>query len=391
MKNTLSFENSILDSFQTQITVSKWDEVMEAYEKAAHRKAILTLLDYVDVNIRKNYAQEDETFFEIPHGSITIKLWITDTIFKVVAPFLKITDDTKIVPLYRHVAELNFHPLRLPQITLDNGELDFTFETAIHLCEPFKIYYLLKDICTFADRHDDEFITKFKAAPLREPKIEKYDATILEKGYNKIQEFLEEALNFIQYLEDKRYTNYIWDVVNLTLKRIDFYIAPQGNLKTELEENINALYAKEPFENRIQKGKQYLTELKNKEKQEILDDIYIAEVFVPFKYRSNLADVKENWKNAYATAEKEMKDGHFMGACFSLTVAIYDMFYYANIPDDIAKKTINLLQNTSEKPWNVAARELYDGMTKIMNNQPLPLKGSKNQSNKKSFFKKLFG
>ncbi|MCB0376550.1 MAG: hypothetical protein KDD04_11570, partial [Sinomicrobium sp.] len=224
MKHTLSFEPSVIRSFQGKVATEKWDDVVAAYDGGACKKAMLLLLDYIDGNIRRSYMTEPDTCFAIPHGSVTVQLRITDTDFTVKALFLKVTETTKRVPLYRRIAELNFSSLNLPQIVLDNEVLYFSYDCPIRCCEPYKIYYALKDICTYADMYDDDFVNKFGAVPAEATKTERYDPRVLDRAYAAIKAFLDEAAGFIQYLEEKRYTNSIWYVVNINIKKIDFYI-----------------------------------------------------------------------------------------------------------------------------------------------------------------------
>ena len=104
--------------------------------------------------------------FDIPHGSITLQLNITDDEFKVHAPFLNISG-SKRIPLLRKVTELNFSPLNLSSIFLDGDQLAFRYSSPISLCEPYRTYDALREICIYADSYDDEFINKFNASWIR--------------------------------------------------------------------------------------------------------------------------------------------------------------------------------------------------------------------------------
>ena len=146
-------------------------------------------------------------------------------------PFLEFSDTHKI-PLLRKIAEVNFSPLNLAQIKSKNNQLYFKYETPLHLCEPYKIYYVLEEICHNADNMDDELLDLFDVTLLHQPIIKRYDEEVLEKSWGKFQAILEEAFNYIQYFEEKRMEYFNWDIINITLKKIEYILAPNGKLRT---------------------------------------------------------------------------------------------------------------------------------------------------------------
>lgn len=383
MKNTPSFTKSVFESFRSRLSIDMWDTVMETYEKGSYKEALYLLLDYIDKDIRKNHTGSDD-FFEIPHGSILVRIWINDEQLKVEAPFLKVTDKTKRVPLYRHIAELNFEAVGLPSIILKEGELSFAYTCPLNLCEPYKIYSVLQDICIQADRYDEEFITKFEAEHFVEPKVTHYEQAVLDDAYQTIQSIVTEGLEYIDFFQSKRYTNYIWDAVDITLKRIDFFISPQGHLKNEIEKSIDMLNSSQlPIEEKLQKGEQFLRELKAKEKDEVIKDLYRVNQFITSKFSADLDTLQQKWQQPCDNAKKEISQGYHMGACLTMITNIYSAFYYAELPDEITKKMTFLLESTSGQPWEKAAKELMEGMNKILENKPLEASGG-------GFLKRLF-
>ncbi|WP_160111901.1 hypothetical protein [Aquimarina sp. AU58] len=385
MKETLSFDETLMSSLDTKITVSKWDDTKEAYDQKRYKDVVLNLFDYLDLDIRKKYGNADETYFKIPHGSIIVEISITDTHFNVKAPFLKVGENQKI-PLYRKIAEVNFSPLNLSQIKLDSDQLNFLYSTPLHLCEPLKIYYVLKEICHNADNFDDEFISLFDVEQLHDPHIENYSQEVLDTIWEKINSYLKEADQYIEYFDQTRVGYYNWDIINITLKRIDYLMAPHGKLRTDIENQVNDLYSQDDMQNRIQRGKKFLDTLKNKNKEELLADFYISESFVPTKMRSELEHIKQSWERPYENAKKEIQNKQYTAATLTLLVAFYDFYYYNNIPEDINLKMVNSLKNAAGKEWEASATSLFNGMDSILNG-----KAVQTSTPKKGFFSKLFG
>jgi len=385
MRQALSFDKTLMSSLNTKVTVSKWYDAKDRYDENKYKEAILELFDYVNLDIRKKYGNDNETYFKVPHGSVVVEVEFTDTHFKVKAPFLKVGADKR-VPLFRKVAEVNFAPLNLAQIKLEGEQLNFHYTCPWHLCEPYKIYYVLQEICHNADNFDDEFISLFDVSPLHEPQITNYDAATLDTAWAKYNDIIKEAEAYMQYFDQNRMEYFNWDILNITFKKIEYLIMPNGKLRTDLEKQIGDLYSKDHMQDRIQRGKSFLARLKAKSKEEYLDDIYEAESFISIKSRLEHDALKQNWKRPYESAAKEIQDKQYTGAVLTLLVGFYDMYYYNNVPDDINDKVVTVLGNASGQDWHVAATTLYNGMTAILENRPV--KGS---SGKKGFFSKLFG
>jgi hypothetical protein len=268
----------------------------------------------------------------------------------------------------RQVTQLNFHPLTLVKIVLDDADnLMFTATVPLNLAEPYKLYDILREICVNADRYDDEFITKFKAKWIQEPKIHKYPQEDLNDIWKKIHSFIDEAYEYISFVEAKGGSAYTYDILKSTFSKIDYYIAPQGFLRSEFENSIVDLDSQSPFNERIYRGKEFLKKLKDYDKEKFLDDIYGADVFIPYKFKSNIDDVRKNFDYAYKTAKDEISKRSFMGAFFTMYCELLRLFYYNNVEDDLADLVIDTLEKSAQKSWEEAAGIVHEAFDIIMN------------------------
>ncbi|WP_130734938.1 hypothetical protein [Flavobacterium sp. J27] len=387
MTNSLSYDKTLMTSLETKIKVEKWKESLDAYKADQYKDSFLTLLDYIDSDIRKQYGNATETSFKIPHGSIIVEIEISETLLKIKAPFLKVGNTHKI-PVFRRIAELNFSPLNLAQIRFNNNELDFYYEAPLDLCEPYKIYYVLEEICHKADNYDDEFKASFDVTSLYEPKVTPYNATDLEIIWNKFNGFIAEAYEYFEYFDKERLSFFNWDVINITLKKIDYCMSPQGKLRTDIEREISNLGSQDNINIRIQKGKQFLQTLQAIPKDELLENFYVAETFIPIKSRSEIEHLKKNLEHTLKIANDEIVKADFIGATFTLLLSFYDMLYYNMVPKEVAQKTQATLEQASKQPWKEASSILFKGMTAIMNEQELLFQTE--QPKKKGFFSNLF-
>lgn len=367
MNITPTFFRSPIGSTKSKIVTSNWDIVLDNYNNGNYADILVALLNYINPELVDKYGNPEKTSFEIPHGSVIVKIFQTENDIKIEAPFLNISDSIK-VPLMRQVTQLNFYPLTLVKIVLDEADnLMFTATVPLKLAEPYKLYDILREICVNADRYDDEFITKFKAKWIQEPKIHRYSQEELENIWAKLQSFIEEAYEYLSFIEAKGGSAYTYDVLKSTFSKIDYYIAPQGFLRSEFESSIVDLDSQSPFNERIYRGKEFLKKLKEYDKEKFLDDIYGADVFIPYKFKSNIDDVRKNFDYAYKTAKDEISKRSFMGAFFTMYCELLRLFYYNNVEDDLADLVVDTLEKSAQKTWEEAAGIIHETFDIIMN------------------------
>ena len=218
-----------------------WHKALQHYEHKEYKLAALEVLNYMDPGVVRRRSNNNQTQFVIPHGSVRLQLLITDEICMARAPFVRLQKE-KVVPALRQATEINFSTLTLSQIVMKDDELHFQFHSPIDLCEPYKLYNVLREICLNADYYDDMFIDKFGASFLQSPEVEPYTQKILDWSWQKYNQYLDEAMTNIVYMEKNRYYDIGCDLLASALMKIDYTISPQGILRTELEDAISSMY-----------------------------------------------------------------------------------------------------------------------------------------------------
>ena len=341
----------------------KWDEAVALFNGKQYDKVVPILLDYVDQNLQ---SKKKGGTYEIPHGSVVISITQKADELLVKCPFLNIKNAKK-VPLMRRLAELRMYPLNLTNVVLDDNLVYFTFSCPIGLCEPYKIYGVLREICYYADSFDDEFIEKFGAEHLQEPKITPLSEDSKQEAYPSCMKILDDGLQRFDRSMEKRHGNNTWYALNITLKKIEFHAEPQGHLRTLLEKAIDALYdGKIPFHNRLLNGKSALEKLKELPMDKFLGDLYQIETFIPYKYSGKKENIRENWQESYEEAQEMMANSRFEDATNLLQSCFYSLFYYNLVNEDISKPITDALAQASSLEWNQAASMLLKGMQAIM-------------------------
>src|SRR4051812_43134935 len=112
MNTNLSFHKTIARSIKSKADVHTWDKVLHLYETGNYIGSIRELINFIDPEIEKKFANAERTAYQIPHGSMILNLNLSMDLFTVSAPFLNISK-AKQIPLLRQVAQLNFIPLAL--------------------------------------------------------------------------------------------------------------------------------------------------------------------------------------------------------------------------------------------------------------------------------------
>ncbi|MCB0509084.1 MAG: hypothetical protein R2739_04790 [Chitinophagales bacterium] len=391
MNINLTFNKTLVGSLKSKINVDVWQLAKDAYEQKDYSKTVRACINYINPEIEQKYANAEKTEYKIPHGSIIVYISISDTTFSVSAPFLNI-EGAQIIPILRQVAQLNFNPLVLSQVVLEEQQLYFKYACPIDMCEPYKVYNVLREICVNADNLDDEFISKLNAKNIQEPIIYNFTQEEKETIYTSIQLYIKEAFETYKELENNRRNAYLWDILIITLLKIDYYCSPQGGLRIELEKAISYMNSNAEYYQRLGAATSFLQMLQKIDKESFEKDLYKIDVFVPYKYSSDLETVKAKLKITYETAEKELKAKEYLGTVLTIEYGILNFFFGYNVEDKIADILTKAMENASAKPLQEAADTLFLAIKEVMNisEDTATTTPQENNNEKKGFFSRLF-
>ncbi|MDR2835496.1 MAG: hypothetical protein LBV69_04765 [Bacteroidales bacterium] len=367
MKQNLTFNRSIIASTESKIDVNSFDLSMEAFEKKEYLNSFELLLKYINPAIKELYGNPEGTEFYIPHGSIIVSIKIEDNQLKISAPFLALPEKGRI-PMMRQIAVLNFSSLNMIQIKLKNNDkLFFEYACPIELVQPWKIYDVLDDICYMGDKYDDEFITKFGATRIYEPKITPYDDVLLNNIYDIIQLSCKECMDAVTYFEGIRKYGSVWNIISITLYKILYYAYPQGQLLNDLNRAVHEMDRDDiPLTDINADAKKIVQRLQKMTKKELSEDLYFTETFVPSKRRSILKNIQDNFEDEYDRATNAIEAKDYITCGIVVVYNFYSLYFYNNLQDDVNDLVVQAMEKASAKPWEEAAPILYKAMKKIM-------------------------
>lgn len=367
MNTTPKFFKNQWGDLQGKLNSAVWTQVRDAWDQKNYLAAFHKLLDYINSDLRTKFGDSSQTLFVVPHGSVVVTIKITGDTIAVTCPLADITNAVRI-PVLRRIAELNFSPLVLAQVKLMGNQLVFNYSATLDTCEPYKMYYVLREICQTADRYDDELIEKFKAANLQEPKIKKPSPEQIDVVWNSVLEIIQETNTYIQYFNGNNWYGSSLDILMLACKRIDLCAQIQGFTKTELERIIATLGdTKINTHDRILAGQKFLQQIQASGKEAFQKNLYEAEVFVPEKARINGEQVKNIVKGYHEQVVKFHNDKNHIGSCIESLYCYYDLFYKNSMDHAINALLLEALGNAAGKTWQDASPVLMAGLQTIVN------------------------
>ena len=369
------------------VDVDYWDEAIDAFDDKEFRKAAIATINYMNPTLLKGKNTAEDIEIVQMQGSAEIHIKITKDIFSVKAPFLKTTASTNKIALLRRVAEANFSPLTLVQIHLRNDELWFEYEMPISVCQPNKIYDILRQVCVYADDYDDMFVENYKASFYKEPTYTQLSDTEKEQIWEQINTVFEDYKNFSQFFKDKRWDEYEWDIVVISLLKISNMPYVNGKLRTDLQEYISNLFNGDlDFNFRKEKGTNFMKELVAKSKEEIMSNVYHAEQLISLRWRSSEQIIKDWASHRLDMVQKYEKNESNFNLSYYLQFQFLKLIYDYNLE----KNYKNAIDNVLEK---VAGLEPSDAAPKLAEVFYALQKGEVNNlgtKKKKGFLSSLF-
>jgi len=358
MDQNISFNTTMLNGLYKVHDAAHWTRAQKLFEQQKPLESFYALLDYLDPQLCERYGNADRTEFTIPHGSTVVIIKLHDGQLTIRAPFVYIPE-TKNLPIFRKCTELNFTVLTVPQIVLEDDLLVFTCSMPIALCEPYKLYDLLRDICINADKYDDEFVTRFHARRVLEPMVTNYSDEILAQIIQTCQSIATETLTYIKHFEAKRKLSQACDALFIGMKRIEYYCAPTAMLGNKLEEAFAAMFNRDnDMLGKLKPGKALLESFATMTTDELRESCYVTFNLIPVRKNANRKTLEEWIEDDYEGTTESFNQDDFLGAAFRTQFALYRVLADFNIEDSIRNPIEKGLKAAAGKPWEEAAATL---------------------------------
>lgn len=389
MNTTLSKFRKPLDGIcEPKSDIRYWEIANESFDAKKYRESTVAVLNYINPELLKD-VDVSKGDFEISHqhGSAQINLRVKNDTLRILVPFLRI-DKAQKIPLMRRAAEINFHPLTLPQIVLKDHFLVFYYATTLDLCQPNKLYDVLKEICFFSDCYDDEFIDKYKADFYKKPKITPLNQDEKEAVWDHFQELISEYKKYSKYFEEKRWPSLQFSIILLVIMNMANMPYVNGMLRSDLDEYLANLYDTGiDFNYRLDKGKKFLNDLfSNMTKENLFKNLYHADKFISLKFRATPEYLQQYFEERKSNVNDFLNNSGTYEASFYLLVAFMKVLCDFNLEEKHKTIIYDALEKSGGQDSNVAVDILMTAFDRFLNGDIDNVKPAK-----KGFFAKLFG
>lgn len=369
MENCISFTKTVATVFKKFSDPKEWEKAKKLFEEGNFVDSFYATLNYIDEELITKYGNAEKTEFTFPQGSAIVIVKLEDNQVKISAPFIKIPEK-KFLPIFRKCSELNFKVMTLPQIIIQDNFLLFQYSMPIELCEPFKLYDVLRDIAQNADRYDDEFVEKFGAERIMEPMITNYEDPKLTEILTNCKAIAKETLANIDYFEGSRKMNTACDALFVGLKRLDYYCEPSGMLFNKLSDALNAMFNREnDWIAKLKTGKQFLNSVENITEETIKQDVFIGFSIMPLKRnasRNFLEDFIENNLNETISLHNS---GDYVSSTYYGLYTLYLILADYNLEDNSRKAIEYSLKKAASQTWEEASDTLLEVMDFFFQNE----------------------
>ena len=389
MENILpNYKRPITSIDDPLVKVEHWDTAIDAFDEKNFKKSLIEVLNYINPKLLEGKNTEGNIEIIQMQGSAEIHVKISDKTFNVKAPFLKITDQTNKVALLRKVAEVNFSPLSLAQIKLENDELWFEYEMPLELSQPHKVYDILRNVSVYADDYDDMFIDKYKASFYKEPRYTPLSVSEKEEVWAQINTIFKDYKDYTQFFKDKRWDDFQWDNLAISMLKISNMPYVHGKLRSDLIEYIGNLFNSDlDFNLRVDKCVNFMKKLTEKSKEEILKNVYHAEQFISLRWRSSSQIITDRLKHNLERVKTYEKEESSFNLSYYLQFTLLKLIYDYTLEDHYKKAIEDVLEEVSGLSPNDAAPKLAKVFHALQSGS---INNQKGRKEGKSFLSKLF-
>lgn len=371
MKQTFPYIAPATDSQLVYTDGETMEQAVEAFMNQDYVQSIHLLIDAMDCDFREKYGNADGTSFRIPHGSIVVNIDISDKTLNISADFLKLPVKGRVAML-RQIAEMNINNLMLARFIKSRDRLKMAYSCPLTDTNPHKIYSVIRNICMFGDKYDDELCTRFEAERCYEPSITKYTDEEIDAVYNALQTIGRKALSEAENYNAERRYSYSWTVLTGAVYQFMFFAQPQGQLINDLESTIALMMSDRPAEELVSRCTDFIKGLMNQSRDELSKDLYTVEMLVSPKPPMSLQDIQNEFERLYDGTTGAMQKKDFDQVVVRITYEFYQMLCEYHMPLMVEYIILKALQKSSETDMSSGAETLWNALDKIMDGELEP-------------------
>jgi hypothetical protein len=259
--------------------VERWNEAESLFKERKYHESLNAFFDYLRDDEEENvFHEQDGTKgqFSFYQGSKVIRGFYDEKKLEAEVHLAQMPQPG--VPVMRRLLEMNFN-LYYSRYALNEDKLAMLFDSDIQTANPSKLYYGLKEVATKADKQDDLLVHDFTTLlPIDNGHIIEIpeEEKAVKLKYFKL--WIQETLDLAGSIDADKFSGGIAYLLLALAYRIDYLIAPEGKLLSELEKIVEIYFRKDD---------RMVTE-KNQEMMDCYQRILLKEKeeFYPYLFRS---------------------------------------------------------------------------------------------------------
>lgn len=281
------------DNNKTLAKTQRWTDADNFFKEKKYPESLDAFFDYLADDKVNNVVYErngSEGRFQLHQGSKIVRGQFTAEELKAEVTLARMPQPS--VPVMRRLLEMNF-TLYYSRFALDNDRLCMRFDSDVQNAGPSKLYYGLKELATKADKQDDLLVQDFAALENTDSEhLSEIPAAEKEVKYEYMQKWIQQTLDTIASVDADKFSGGISYLLLGLVYRIDYLVAPEGKLLSDLEK-ITGIYFKKDERPVIEKNRDMIEafkKLKDVPKEEFFKSLikgkYTFAIVAPQVYKT---------------------------------------------------------------------------------------------------------
>ncbi len=234
------------DNNKTVWQVEKWGESDRLYKEGLYKESIFAFFDYLYDEQQQNLQVEkgeDYTRFQLYQGSKIVRGELDSSMLRAEIALANMPEPN--IAVMRRLLEMNFN-LFYCRYSLKDKTIYVRFDSRLDTTTPNKLYYGLKELATKADKQDDLLLSEFSSlSAIDTDHVQALPDNEITVKLKFLRQWIISTLDNIESIDHEKFAGGISYLLLTLVFRIDYLIAPEGKLLSELEKIAGSYYGKD--------------------------------------------------------------------------------------------------------------------------------------------------
>lgn len=226
--------------------VQRWTDADNLFKEKEYIPSLEAFFEYLcddeqdNVSVKK---VDGQLHFTLYQGSTIVRGEVNRQCIKAEIALARLTKRS--VPVMRKLLEMNFN-LYYSRYAIKDDRIYIRFDTPLAAATPNKMYYGLKELATKGDKQDDLLVSEFTILePVDTEHVQPLPEPEKKVKYEYLQKWISSTLEYIETLDPEKFSGGTSYMLLSLVFRIDYLIAPEGKILSDLEKIASIYYNKD--------------------------------------------------------------------------------------------------------------------------------------------------